>query len=637
METRANYVAIGAFVVATIFLAFIFIYWLGSTADSSQRANVRVVFPGPVTGLSVGGLVLFNGIKIGDVGAISFDDKDPKKVIAIARIDPNTPLRKDTKATLGVSILSGVAYIELTGGSPGAADLLDKDADETPTIMADSSAFEDLVQGAQDLMIKADRILTEFEKTVEVNEPSINKTVANVEKFTSALAENSDGVGQFMSGVGDAAKAFTDLSGRIGSLVEKTETIVAAVDPKKIDKAIDNVVGFTDELEKSTKGIEALVENASNTAKEIDKFATGLNRTLADVDVMIEGIDPKAIQNTVNNVETITQTFADKSQAIGETIDNVDKIAKNVTAITETVTEQRQQIAELIQDAGGAAKEIDQFATGLNQTLAEVDAVIGGIDPKAIQNTVTNVDTITQTFAAKSSEIRETIDNVDKIAKNVTAITDTVTAQRQQISDLIKDASETAKGLNGAVAQVETFVQALNAEKFNSLVDNANDVAATIAARKDDLAATLENARSASLNIDKFTQSLPGYQPKIDQIINEAGQIANRLNGASERVNGILAKVDSMVTADGKGFIAEATKAAQSIAKVAATFEKQAGPIADGLARFTGRGLQDLTGLITDARQTLSQLNRAISSFDRNPSRVIFGGSDVPTYSGNRR
>ncbi len=553
METRANYVAIGAFVVATIFLAFIFIYWLGSTADSSQRANVRIVFPGPVTGLSVGGLVLFNGIKIGDVGQISFDDQDPKKVIAIARIDPSTPLRKDTKATLGVSILSGVAYIELTGGSPGAADLLDdedtsSDGDHMPTIMADSSAFEDLVQGAQDLMIKADRILTEFEKTIEVNEPSINKTVANVEKFTSALAENSDGVGQFMSGVGDAAKAFTDLSGRIGSLVEKTETIVAAVDPKKIDKAIDNIAGFTDELERSTKGIETLIDNASNTAKEINKFATGLNQTLADVDVMIEGIDPKAIQNTVNNVETITQTFADKS-----------------------------------------------------------------------------------------SEIRETIDNVDKIAKNVTAITDTVTAQRQQISDFIQDASETAKGLNGAVAQVETFVQELNAEKFNSLVDNANDVAATIADRKDDLAATLENARSASVNIDKFTQSLSGYQPKIDQIINEAGQIANRLNGASERVNGILAKVDSMVSADGKGFITEATKAAQSIAKVAAAFEKQAGPIADGLARFTGRGLQDLTGLITDARQTLSQLNRAISSFDRNPSRVIFGGSDVPTYSGNRR
>ncbi|MEP3277325.1 MAG: MlaD family protein [Stappiaceae bacterium] len=546
METRANYVAIGAFVVATIFLAFIFIYWLGSNADSSQRANVRVIFPGPVTGLSVGGLVLFNGIKIGDVAQISFDDKDPKKVIAVARLDPTTPLRKDTKATLGVSILSGVAYIELTGGSPGAADLLE--GDDTPTIIADASAFEDLVEGAQDLMIKADRILTEFEKTIDVNEPSINRTVANIEKFTEALAANSDGVGQFMSGVGDAAKAFTGLSGRIGSLVEKAETIVSAVDPKKVDQAINNVVGFTDELEKSSKSINILVDNASNTAKEIDEFATGLNRTLADFDAMIEGIDPKAIQNTVNNVETFTQTFADKSP-----------------------------------------------------------------------------------------QIRETIDNVDKIAKNVTAITDTVSAQKQQIADLIKDASETAKGLNKAVAQVEAFVQVLDAQKFNSLVENANEVAATIAARKDDIASTLENARTASANIGKFTQSLSGYQPKIDQIISEAGQMTNRLNGASERVNGILAKVDGMVSADGKGLITEATKAAQSISKIAATFEKQAGPIADGLARFTGRGLQDLTGLITDARQTLSQLNRAISSFDRNPSRVIFGGSDVPTYSGNRR
>ncbi|WP_430511750.1 MlaD family protein [Pannonibacter phragmitetus] len=118
METRANYVMIGGFVLGTLVAAFLFIYWLAAAADSGKSVNVKVVFPGPVTGLPVGGQVLFNGIKVGDVSALDFDPRDPRIVIATIRVSPNAPLRKDVRATLGFQGLTGVAYVDLKGAPP---------------------------------------------------------------------------------------------------------------------------------------------------------------------------------------------------------------------------------------------------------------------------------------------------------------------------------------------------------------------------------------------------------------------------------------------------------------------------------------------------------------------------------------
>ena len=111
---------------------------------------VDVVFTEAVTGLSVGGSVNFNGIKVGDVGELGFDAKDPRVVIATIRVSPSTPLRRDVKATLGFQTLSGIAYVDLSGGSTSAPLLLDPDADEPPVIYAERSAFGTLQQDRRD-------------------------------------------------------------------------------------------------------------------------------------------------------------------------------------------------------------------------------------------------------------------------------------------------------------------------------------------------------------------------------------------------------------------------------------------------------------------------------------------------------
>ena len=74
METRANYVLIGAFTLAVIAAAFGFVLWFQSLHTTKLRSPIRIVFEGPASGLRNGGSVNFNGIRIGEVVSVKLDN-----------------------------------------------------------------------------------------------------------------------------------------------------------------------------------------------------------------------------------------------------------------------------------------------------------------------------------------------------------------------------------------------------------------------------------------------------------------------------------------------------------------------------------------------------------------------------------
>ena len=115
METRANYVLIGAFVLSSIALALLFVLWLSQTQRSYDEYDV--IFRERVSGLSVGAAVRFNGIQKGEVQELNIDPDDPQVVIARIRVDDDTPVKTDTKAELELVGFTGLAIIQLVGGT----------------------------------------------------------------------------------------------------------------------------------------------------------------------------------------------------------------------------------------------------------------------------------------------------------------------------------------------------------------------------------------------------------------------------------------------------------------------------------------------------------------------------------------
>src|SRR5665213_1789550 len=100
METRAKFALIGLFTICVIAAAFGFIFWFSGSRGGANLKTYQVVFDTPVTGLSQGGAVLFNGIRVGEVAALNFDSRDPRLVVARVNISPDVPVKVTTKARL---------------------------------------------------------------------------------------------------------------------------------------------------------------------------------------------------------------------------------------------------------------------------------------------------------------------------------------------------------------------------------------------------------------------------------------------------------------------------------------------------------------------------------------------------------
>ena len=182
METKANYVLIGAFTLGVV--AFLLLFALWAARWSSQQAwdVYDVVFNEAVTGLSEGGTVQYNGIAVGTVEDLSLMPNDPRKVVARIRVEADTPVRVDTRAKLSITGLTGTTFIQLTGGSPGAAPLRETPGHEVPVIPTEPSALQNIAQTADRIVARVDEILS------EENVAHVSATLQNLETVTEALA-----------------------------------------------------------------------------------------------------------------------------------------------------------------------------------------------------------------------------------------------------------------------------------------------------------------------------------------------------------------------------------------------------------------------------------------------------------------
>jgi phospholipid/cholesterol/gamma-HCH transport system substrate-binding protein len=188
METRAPFVVVGAFVLATIVAVFGFVYWLNNTGGLGPRKIYHVQFDGSVPGLLVGAGVLFNGIRVGEVTELALAADSPRRVNATISVASTTPVRADTKVGLEFQGLTGVPVIALEGGTQLVS------SGEVPTLIAESGAGQSMTQAARDALRKVDAVLSE-------NSEPLKKTFANLETFTDGLARNTGKIDSILAGL----------------------------------------------------------------------------------------------------------------------------------------------------------------------------------------------------------------------------------------------------------------------------------------------------------------------------------------------------------------------------------------------------------------------------------------------------
>ena len=262
METRANYVLIGAFTLAVVVGVFGFVYWFQNIGGTGERAFYRVVFDGSVSGLRTGATVLFNGIRVGEVTDLKLNPERPLQVLASISIDKSVAVRKDTEVGLEFQGLTGIAALSLKGGDPSKPPLVGakSNKDDPPLLTAPPGATQDVTQAARDTLRK----VQEF---IEENQKSFHSAIENIEKFTGALALNSAHVDATLEGIDKFSSALARNSERIDKIAEGLQNLTGGPDGKsgEINEAARSIRTLADNLDKRTAEITVGISRFTNT------------------------------------------------------------------------------------------------------------------------------------------------------------------------------------------------------------------------------------------------------------------------------------------------------------------------------------------------------------------------------------
>jgi phospholipid/cholesterol/gamma-HCH transport system substrate-binding protein len=612
LETRANYAIIGVFTLAILAGAFGFVYWFAGRDTVGRRLQYNVVFTGSVSGLSRGSTVLFNGIRKGEVLSITLDKADPHKVIAVIGVDPDTPIRQDTEAKLEYQGLTGIASIQLSGGSPAAQPLRAADG-RLPAIEAKRSDFQDILATVQRLSERADDVLSRASKLIADNEASIGRTVRNVEGFSDALARNSEGVSRFLSSTAEAAD-------RIAQLSVQLQDIVKAIEPARIAKIVADVEAFTGAVAANRGEIDSALKDAASLARRLNDASGRVEALVADAQALVRSFEPGRVARVVENADRFLATLGENTAQLDKALKEFASITGRLDGVMATIETNRPEISAMLKDAANLAKRLNDAAPKLDAALADVSGLAKAFDPAKVGRVVDNVDRFASALGDNRAAIDKALKEFSSITGRFDSVMATIDANRAEIAAMLKDGASLARRLNDAVpkldaalADVSGLAKAFDPAKVGQIVDN----------------------------VDRFAAALGDNRDNVDKALREAASITGKVDSASGKLDAVLTALQNLLGsaagADTKGLVAEIVDTARAIRTLALNLDGRTAEITAGISRFTGSGVKDVRALTDDGRKTLGDIQRVLRSLERNPQQLILGGRPpIPEYRGRR-
>lgn len=262
MERDAHYAAVGIATVALLAALAVFTIWLARLQFNNDYDVYDIVFYGPVRGLSEGGEVHFNGIRVGEVTDLNLDPNKGDQVIARIRVDATTPVRVTSRAQLEPQGITGLNYIQITAGNPNSAMLKTQYPDNVvPVIQSQPSPIAELLSGSGTVLAQTVDALNRINRVLsDDNVRSFSTSLKNVEALT------------------------TELEARKGMLVQLEQALTRA----------NSAVAEYEQLAISTRRVvegdgAAAIANVNKAAEEareavasINRSATSLERPLSD-------------------------------------------------------------------------------------------------------------------------------------------------------------------------------------------------------------------------------------------------------------------------------------------------------------------------------------------------------------------
>lgn len=349
MDSKVNYAIVGLFVIILGIALVASILWLSVGIEQKSYQTYQVYIQESVSGLNRKALVKYQGVEVGYVRDIALVSDRPHEVRVLLDVERRVLIKQDTFAILSVQGLTGLAHIELTGGSRDASPPIREKGQQYPEIQTKPSFIAKLEKAGSFLLENIGNVSGTANTILKNLDPDItNNFLANISNLSRAvnalLSETNHGaVTNILHNIqvvsGTLAARNDDIDQALTSLLQTT---------KNLNRISEQVITLVQQLKKSLAAIE-------NSSKDFSQIAKAIENT------------SNAFTHSTDMVNNVVSSIDDTTKMIGKTASDIG------VAVKESRQDMNYFTRQALPEVTNSLRELDVLLTSLRHFAQELE------------------------------------------------------------------------------------------------------------------------------------------------------------------------------------------------------------------------------------------------------------------------
>jgi phospholipid/cholesterol/gamma-HCH transport system substrate-binding protein len=299
METRSNYILVGAVTLAMLAGLLVFTVWLAGLSNRETKC-FDIYFSQGVGGLNKGSNVTFSGVPVGQIKQISLLPERPEFIWVRINVERDTPVLQGTTAEIHGVGFTGVSEIQLTGATRGARPIAQAGPQGCPVIPSSTSGLGALLNSAPELMERIQRLTERLTELLsDKNQNSISDILENLDRTTRVIADRSPDLADAITNAKLALANAAVATDKVAALADNTNALVNEQGKpafENLNIAIGSVRHAADSLDAVISDAQPGVQNFSkSTLPELNQTVRQMRKLAESLQDVVDRVNQQGI------------------------------------------------------------------------------------------------------------------------------------------------------------------------------------------------------------------------------------------------------------------------------------------------------------------------------------------------------